>query len=98
MQIPGFIPYRSLEADTNDGSTGTGMKQYEIKDFVYHSSSAKIIWTGKDSGGLYTNCIQSRRNYRKLDSINRRKCSSTEWVLHRIQVLYVGLPGYKSSI
>jgi len=33
-----LIPYRSLEADTNDGSTSTGMKQYVVKDFLYASA------------------------------------------------------------
>jgi hypothetical protein len=42
-----LIPYRSLEADTNDGSTATGMKQYAVKDFLYHSSSAKLYGLGK---------------------------------------------------
>ena len=30
-----LTPYRSLEADTDDGSTSTGMKQYFVRDFVY---------------------------------------------------------------
>lgn len=28
-----LTPYRSTEADTNDGSTATGMKQYNVQDF-----------------------------------------------------------------
>lgn len=47
-----LIPYRSLEADTNDGSTSTGMKQYEVKDFLYHSSSAKLFGLGRTVTGL----------------------------------------------
>ncbi len=41
-----LTPYRSLEADTNDGSTATGMKQYAVQDFLYHSSSAKLYGLG----------------------------------------------------
>lgn len=47
-----LIPYRSLEADTNDGSTATGMKQYVVKDFVYHSASAKLYGLGQTGAGL----------------------------------------------
>ena len=47
-----LIPYRSLEADTNDGSTSTGMKQYVVKDFLYHSSSSKLFGLGQTGGGL----------------------------------------------
>ena len=47
-----LTPYRSLEADTNDGSTATGMKQYAVKDFVYHSASAKLYGLGQTAGGL----------------------------------------------
>lgn len=47
-----LIPYRSLEADTNDGSTSTGMKQYVVKDYVYASSSAKMYGLGQTGGGL----------------------------------------------
>ena len=47
-----LTPYRSLEADTNDGSTSTGMKQYYIKDFLYASASAKLYGLGKTVGGL----------------------------------------------
>lgn len=47
-----LTPYRSLEADTNDGSTSTGMKQYDVRDFLYHSSSAKLFGLGKTAGGL----------------------------------------------
>lgn len=43
-----LIPYRSLEADTNDGSTSTGMKQYAVKDFLYHSASSKLYGLGKN--------------------------------------------------
>lgn len=47
-----ITPYRSLEADTNDGSTSTGMKQYVVKDYLYHSSSAKLFGLGQTGGGL----------------------------------------------
>jgi hypothetical protein len=47
-----LIPYRSLEQDTNDGSTATGMKQYFVKDFVYHSASAKLYGLGQTGAGL----------------------------------------------
>lgn len=47
-----LIPYRSLEADTNDGSTDTGMKQYLVKDYVYASGSAKMYGLGQTGGGL----------------------------------------------
>lgn len=47
-----LTPYRSLEADTNDGSTPTGMKQYFVQDFLYHSSSAKLFGLGQTGGGL----------------------------------------------
>jgi hypothetical protein len=47
-----LIPYRSLEADTNDGSTATGMKQYAVKDFLYASGSAKLYGLGQTGAGL----------------------------------------------
>ena len=47
-----LIPYRSLEADTNDGSTATGMKQYYVQDELYASTSAKLYGLGKTAGGL----------------------------------------------
>jgi hypothetical protein len=47
-----LVPYRSLEADTNDGSTSTGMKQYMVKDFVYSSTDAKLYGLGQTGGGL----------------------------------------------
>ena len=47
-----LVPYRSLEADTNDGSTATGMKQYDVRDFLYHSSSAKLFGLGQTGAGL----------------------------------------------
>ena len=46
-----LTPYRSLEADTNDGSTSTGMKQYLVKDFVYHSASSKLYGLGQNGTG-----------------------------------------------
>lgn len=47
-----LTPYRSLEADANDGSTATGMKQYAVKDFLYASASAKLYGLGQTAGGL----------------------------------------------
>lgn len=47
-----LTPYRSLEADTNDGSTATGMKQYFVRDFTYHSASAKLYGLGQTGAGL----------------------------------------------
>ena len=47
-----LIPYRSLETDTNDGSTATGMKQYQIRDFLYASKSSRIYGLGRTTGGL----------------------------------------------
>ncbi len=47
-----LTPYRSLEADTHDGSTSTGMKAYLVQDFLYHSSSAKLFGLGQTGGGL----------------------------------------------
>ena len=46
-----LTPYRSLEADTNDGSTATGMKQYYVLDFLYASTSAKLYGLGKNGTG-----------------------------------------------
>lgn len=46
-----LIPYRSLIADTNDGSTSTGMKQYSVKDFVYASTSSKLYGLGQNGSG-----------------------------------------------
>lgn len=47
-----LIPYRSLESDTNDGSTADGMKQYFVKDFLYASASAKLYGLGQTGAGL----------------------------------------------
>lgn len=44
-------PYRSLEADENDGSTSDGMKQYYVQDFLYASASAKLYGLGKNATG-----------------------------------------------
>lgn len=46
-----LTPYRSLETDTNDGSTSTGMKQYFVKDFLYGSASAKLYGLGQNGSG-----------------------------------------------
>lgn len=47
-----ITPYRDLEADTNDGSTATGMKQYFVKDFFFASESARLYGLGQTAGGL----------------------------------------------
>lgn len=47
-----LIPYRDLEADTNDGSTSTGMKQYGVRDFLYASSTARLYGLGQTAGAL----------------------------------------------
>jgi len=47
-----LTPYRSFEADTNDGSTSTGMKQYAVKDFLYASASNKLYGLGQTGAGL----------------------------------------------
>lgn len=47
-----LTPYRSLEADTHDGSTATGMKQYLVQDYVYASASAKLYGLGQTGAGL----------------------------------------------
>ena len=46
-----LTPYRSLAADTNDGSTSTGMKQYAVRDFVYASASTKLYGLGQNGAG-----------------------------------------------
>lgn len=47
-----LLPYRNLVADTNDGSTATGMKQYFVQDMVYASGSTKLYGLGQTAGGL----------------------------------------------
>jgi hypothetical protein len=47
-----LTPYRSFEADTHDGSTSTGMKQYFVRDFLYASASAKLYGLGQTGAGL----------------------------------------------
>lgn len=47
-----LVPYRSTEADTHDGSSSTGMKQYFVRDFVYHSASAVLYGLGQTAAGL----------------------------------------------
>lgn len=46
-----LTPYRSFEADTNDGSTSTGMKQYLVKDYLYASQSSKLYGLGQNGTG-----------------------------------------------
>jgi len=47
-----ITPYRSLETDTNDGSTATGMKKYLVRDFLYPYASGKLYGLGQTAGGL----------------------------------------------
>lgn len=47
-----LTPYRSFEADTNDGSTATGMKQYFVRDFLYPTGSGKLYGLGQSGAGL----------------------------------------------
>lgn len=47
-----LTPYRSLLADTNDGSTATGMKQYYVRDFLYHTNSAYLFGLGQNASGF----------------------------------------------
>ena len=47
-----MTPYRSLEVDTNDGATATGMKQYFVQDYIYASTSAKLYGLGQTGAGL----------------------------------------------
>ena len=47
-----LTPYRSLEADTHDGSTSTGLKTYLVRDTLYASGSAKLYGLGQTGGGL----------------------------------------------
>ncbi len=47
-----LTPYRTLTADTHDGTTATGMKQYLIQDYLYHSASAKHYGLGQTAAGL----------------------------------------------
>ncbi len=50
---PGRLtPYRDFTADTNDGSTSTGMKQYFVKDFLYPTGSGKLYGLGQTGAGL----------------------------------------------
>jgi len=43
-----LTPFRSSEADTNDGSTETGMKQYEVRNFLLGSDN-KLYGLGKQA-------------------------------------------------
>lgn len=46
-----MTPYRSFEADTNDGSSATGMKQYKVKDGLLGSDGA-LYGLGETAAGL----------------------------------------------
>lgn len=52
-----LTPYRSLEADTNDGASATGMKTYGVRDFVYHSASLKLFGLGATDGTGLTKIV-----------------------------------------
>jgi hypothetical protein len=49
-----LIPYRRFEADTNDGLTSTGMKQYLLTDFLISSYNGALYGLGKKASGLDT--------------------------------------------
>lgn len=57
-----LTPYRSFEADTNDGSTSTGMKQYYVRDFLYASASNKLYGLGQNGSG-YTKLVYKASSY-----------------------------------
>lgn len=46
-----LTPYRSTEADTNDGSTATGMKQYDVYKMTL-GSNGKLYGLGKNGSGF----------------------------------------------
>ena len=45
-----LTPYRSTEADENDGSTADGMKQYDVRHFKL-GSNGKLYGLGKEGSG-----------------------------------------------
>lgn len=45
-----LIPYRSTENDMNDGSTATGMKQYDVRHFTL-GSNGNLYGLGKNASG-----------------------------------------------
>jgi len=47
-----LTPYRSFEADTNDGTSATGMKIYKIEDFLYAATSSKFYGLGQSTNGF----------------------------------------------
>lgn len=48
-----LTPYRSLEADENDGSSSTGMKQYDVREMIL-ASDAKLYGLGTKSANSNT--------------------------------------------
>lgn len=46
-----LTPYRSLEADTETSVSATDLKQYVVKDFLYHSASSKLYGLGQNGSG-----------------------------------------------
>ena len=51
-----LIPYRSLEADTETSVSATDLKQYNVQDVLYASSSAKLYGLGQTGAGLTKIC------------------------------------------
>lgn len=43
-----LTPYRSLEADSNDGSTPTGMKAYDVRDYWFSALSGRLYGLAKN--------------------------------------------------
>jgi hypothetical protein len=46
-----MIPYRSLEADTETSVSATDLKQYDVRDVLYASASAKLYGLGQTGAG-----------------------------------------------
>ena len=70
-----LTPYRSLEADTHDGSTSTGMKQYFVKDFLY--ASAK----GTTTNSVFYGLGQTGAGLTKIVSKTETNFLSSNWTL-----------------
>jgi len=48
-----MVPHYDMEADENDGSTETGMRQYKVEDFVY-ATSGKLYGLGRKAASDHT--------------------------------------------
>lgn len=46
-----LTPYRSLETDTETSVSATDLKQYDVRDFLYASASAKLYGLGQTGAG-----------------------------------------------